>query len=308
MLRTITFLLLISITTKPSSSTNNCDASQFKNIYIDCELHKNEFLQINSTDGLESLHEAFTIYINGQNISNLCRGSVHNFENLVVLELINDNINEIEAGAFKNLGQAKLHLDFNKLKVIRTGVFNGLNIVSLSLTENELEYVEAEAFNDMLRLETVLLSVNRIHNWNGDWFHNTPRLGVINFSFNDIVELPKNSFANINGKHGEFYTNLDLSWNKINQIHREAFGGVTYFGSINLSGNKIHAIPPRLFEGAKKIYELNLIKNNLTCLFSDELVSFKKVSVVKLKLNPLRSRCREFVRKTAEKEKIMIEL
>lgn len=294
----ITFFLL-------SSAATVCHV---KNLYIECELHKNEFLQINSTNGLESLHEAFNLYINGQNIPKLCRGSVHNFKNLVVLEFVNDNISEIEIGAFKDLGQTKVHLDFNKLAVIKSGVFNGLDIVSLSATENEIRYIESGAFSNMRYLETILLSLNKIKKWDGSWFLNTPRLEIINFSFNEIEELPANDLRNINGKHGEFYTKLDLSYNKIKTISSEAFKGIAYFGSINLAGNKIHEISPRLFDDAKKIYEFNLNKNNITCLFGDELLALKKVFVVKLKMNPIGSRCGQFIRKFAEEQHVIIEL
>lgn len=292
------------------STTKHCDANTpFNNIYIECELHKNEFLQINtSTNGLDLLHDAFALYINGQNIPKLCRGSVQNFKNLVVLELINDKISEIEVGAFKALGQTKVHLDFNKLTVIKYGVFNGLDIVSLSATENEIRYIESGAFSDMPHLETILLSLNKIKKWDGEWFLNTPRLGIINFSFNEIEELPGDDLRNINGQHGEFYTQLDLSYNKIKTISSEAFNGVAYFGNVNLAGNNIHEISPRLFDDAKKIYELNLNKNNITCLFSDELLALKKVFVVKLKMNPIGSRCGQFIRMFAEEQHVIIEM
>lgn len=306
----ITPLSLILFLFSTTTAGNHCDSTTiFKNLYVECELHKNEFLQINTTtNGLDLLHEAFALYINGQNIPKLCRGSVQNFKNLVVLELINSNISEIEAGAFQDLGQSKVRLDFNKLTVIKCGVFNGLDIVSLSVTENEIRYIESGAFSDMVRLETILLGFNKIKEWNGDWFLNTPRLGMINFSFNEIKELPANGLQNINGKHGEFYTNLDLSYNKLTKVSSEAFSGVSYFGNINLSGNNIREISPRLFTDSKKIYEINLNKNNITCLFGDELFGLKKVFVVKLKLNPIGSRCGQFIRKFAEEQHMIIQL
>lgn len=306
MLKTATILLLIT-TTKPTNPSD-CDSTPLEKLYIECELHKNEFLQINTTTGLEPFHEAFALYINGQNIPQLCAGSVHNFKNLVMLELINDNIGEIEVGTFKNLGQAKLRLDFNRITVIHSGVFSGLDVVSLSLTENLVEFVEVGAFDDMLHLEAILLDFNRLGTWDGAWFRNTPRLSVISFSFNEMKVLLKSSFANINGKHGEFYTNLDLSWNQIKKIDPEAFSGVTYFGKINLFGNKIHEIPPRLFETVQNIYELNLGNNDVTCLFRDELTALQKVSLVKLKFNPITNSCWQFVRKIANDENMHIEL
>lgn len=291
-----------------STTTASINCLRNTTLFVESEFGKNEFRQINTTDGLDSVHESLKLYINGQNIPKLCKGSVTNFKNLVLLELINNNISEIEIGAFKNLGQAKLHLDFNKLSVIKFGVFNGLDIVVLSATDNEIWFIENGAFNDMRYLQSVLLSFNKMKMWNGDWFVNTPHLSVINFSFNEIQELPESAFVNINGKHGEFYTNLDLSYNKIRHVDPNAFKGVTYFGKINLSGNKIHEISPRLFRDAKKVYELNLSKNNITCLFGDELFGLKKVFVVKLKLNRIRSRCWQFVRKFAEDEDMIIEL
>lgn len=300
------FLFILFIN-KFSIANNNC--TTFKYLYVECELHKNEFIQINTTtNGLDSLHEAYALYINGQNLMKLCRGSVYSFKNLILLEFINDNISEIEIGAFGDLNQAKVHLDFNKLTVIKCGVFNGLNIVALSLTENQISFIESGAFNNMQHLETILLTSNQLKKWDGTWFLNTPRLELINFSFNLIEKVPANCLQNLTTTTSEFNLKLDLSYNKIKIIDSNAFNTISYFRSINLSGNNIHEISPRLFDGIKKIYEFNLNKNNVTCLFNDELLALKKVFVVKLKLNPIGSRCWQFIKKFANEQHLLIQL
>lgn len=272
------FLLLLS-----THASQSCNKQFFQNL---SDYYK-----------LQDQQDHLVIFLGDYPLQELCRDSIPNLPKMQLLQIINNNLNYIEPGAFSNLGQVDLILESNLLTTVSTGVFSGTDVTEICLTNNRIVSIEAEAFNNMPFLRSIYLNDNKVTRWNTDWFRNTPRLLDIIFSGNQIEQLPERMLKNLHGKtqleEGTFHTHLLLDHNKIQHIHPNAFTGITKFGQFNLAGNMLTSIPVELFRNYTKINTIDLSSNRLTCLSDDALFNMRNIEILKLEGNPLEEGCKQ---------------
>lgn len=127
------------------------------------------------------------LFLTGNLLKKLSFDDFSRYEELRILHLGNNEIAEIETGAFNGLSAVKrLHLNNNKIEVLRNDTFIGLeNLEYLQLDYNYISRVEPNTLNGLHRLDVLILNDNL------------------------LFSLPKNVFQSVS------LTHLDLRGNQL---------------------------------------------------------------------------------------------
>ena len=73
------------------------------------------------------------------------------------------------------------------------------NLEYLNLENNFISFIELHSFSDLIKLETLILSLNKLTNFNHTFiFSSLSSLKQLNLSSNQIETITSNSFANLN--------------------------------------------------------------------------------------------------------------
>lgn len=297
-----------------SSAIISCNRSYLDNATVKYGKDKSIFGDVQTTNGVDGLNEAFVVFISNNDLPELCDDSFDTFPNLQILDLSGNNIEKIEPGAFKNLGNETIvSLELNQLKEIQKGIFNGLKILALNLASNQISSIDSEAFDDMPNLEVINVNINKLKTWNSDWFRGTPNLSKVYFGYNQIEKIPANAFKNIHGEqlghNGTVdYTTLLLAGNQISDVNDAAFVGHKRFGKLIFSSNKIQSISKNLFGGFEKIDVIDLKLNEIKCLDDEVISSMNCVKTVKMQYNPIEEECALRMASASKRENINLVL
>lgn len=119
-------------------------------------------------------------------------------------------------------------------------------------------------------LQVLNLSSNFIANPIPAYFHNLQRLIRLDLSDN-VYETWQGSDFDLN------IQTLDLSKNKINSIHEDAFKTTPQLHYLDLSENRIYDLPPMIFSEAKNLETLILSRNYFSDVPSFQSHSLKRV-------------------------------
>lgn len=233
-----TFLLILCL---PAIiyAANACESSTFKNVRAVFS-HKSGVnpIDVIVNDCLErtdAIKNYPIVEIINQNVEKLNRGA---FINLTVNTLIlnNNRIGDIEKHTFLNMRSTqKLDLSKNRLRALFRDVFNEMvSLKTLDLSSNRIEQIEDETFAHLVSLEELNLNFNVLKVWNPNWFTNNIALNKLEVEGNLLEVLPANSFRDM-GK----MNNLILRNNNLREIHQDAFKGLTSLKHLDLSVNKL---------------------------------------------------------------------
>lgn len=297
-----------------SSAIISCNRSFLDNATVKYGKDKSIFGDVQTTNGVDGLNDAFVVFISNNDLPELCKNSFEGFPNLQILDLSGNNIANIEPGAFKNLGNDTIvSLELNQLEEIKKGIFNGLKILALNLASNQITSIDSEAFDDMPNLEVINVNINKLKTWNSDWFKRTPNLSKVYFGYNQIEKIPANAFKNIHGEkpgnNGTVeYTTLLLAGNQISDISDAAFVGHKRFGKIIFSSNKIQSISKNLFADFEKIDMIDLKLNDIKCLNDEVISSMNCAKTIKMQYNPIEEECALRMASTSTRENINLVL
>ncbi|KAL3278307.1 hypothetical protein HHI36_013640 [Cryptolaemus montrouzieri] len=242
------------------------------------------------------------IELKNENVPILYENCISDIESLDELILEKNGIQEIRAGALRNLPAIRIiKLGQNKLKTIVTGVFNNLQVSDVDLSKNEIEVIEDTAFNDMPELLSIKLTDNKLTKWNKNWFLNTPLLNRLSFQHNLIEELPAEAFTNLKGKKKfgrlSLDVNLIFSYNKIKTLHPDTFKDIKDINNLWLDNNLIEEIPENIFTDVS-IRQLRISSNKLTCI--KEKDSLLKAEMNEIDANPFDCECLEDIKTWAK--------
>lgn len=116
-----------------------------------------------SLSDIGPLHfNTYHLLLTGNLLKKLSLNDFIQYEGLTILHLGNNDIAEIETGAFNGLqGLKRLHLNNNKIEVLRDDTFVGLdNLEYLQIDYNYVSHIEANALNRLRHLEVLILNDN----------------------------------------------------------------------------------------------------------------------------------------------------
>ncbi|XP_062389440.1 SLIT and NTRK-like protein 5 [Sardina pilchardus] len=115
------------------------------------------------------------------------------YEGATILHLGNNDISEVETGAFNGLqGLRRLHLNNNKIDSLRDDFFAGLELLEyLQLDYNYISHIDASAFSKLRHLEVLILNDNLLSSLPTNVFQYVP-LTHLDLRGNQLKLLPYN--------------------------------------------------------------------------------------------------------------------
>ena len=217
-----------------------------------------------------------------------------------ILNFINqegtDKYTGIEPGIFDNLPvydnmELKgIYLSKNEIKELPPGIFsnNLLFLQYLDLSHNKIIKLEQNIFNNLPSLTDLYIAWNRIRELQSDIFYNIPRLENLNLNNNQIQELQPGIFDNL--PNLQF---LNLSKNKIRELQPGTFGNnLSKLQRLYLDHNQIIEFEVDVFNNLIRLEELCLHNNQITELpvgIFDNLPVLKKLSLENNRIIELQS-------------------
>ncbi|XP_016331140.1 SLIT and NTRK-like protein 5 [Sinocyclocheilus anshuiensis] len=118
---------------------------------------------INNLSEVTPLHfTAYHLLLTGNLLKKVSLNDFVHYEGLTILHLGNNDISEIEGGAFNGLqGLKRLHLNNNKIEALKDDTFLRLESLEyLQIDYNYISHVEAKALSDLRHLEVLILNDN----------------------------------------------------------------------------------------------------------------------------------------------------
>ncbi|RZC41850.1 LRR 8 domain containing protein [Asbolus verrucosus] len=204
----------------------------------------------------------------------LHENSVADINNVNHLNFIQNEIEEIRPGAFRNLnGVHIIHILLSNFTTIKEGVFANLTIEELQISNKLVSKIEVGAFKDLPQLRNLNLQHNSLETLDGNVFDGL-NIDTLDLSHNLISKLPQNIFRNLphlkmlalaNNQLKLVQTDvldhlpveyLDLSSNLISTLDEGVFNNMPQLKSIVLSRNKLTTVP----EGVFNNLDLTLVK------------------------------------------------
>ncbi|XP_054721560.1 toll-like receptor Tollo [Uloborus diversus] len=230
----------------------------------------------------ENLNELF---LQNNSISVIPPGLFASLQQLLVLDLSRNEITSHWLGAetFADLIRLiSLDLSFNRLSQIDSSIFRSqYSLQVLHLSHNEIEVISDYAFSSTYKLHSLMLNNNRLKRLTSVTFSGLNVLNVLLLNSNDIDFVHTDAFRNnsalmeLNLAGNKLNTvpsavqplqllrSLDLSDNRITDIHNASYLGIDNLYSLVLSGNKIGNLTRGAFEELPSLRILSLANNEI---------------------------------------------
>uniref|UniRef100_A0A0K0DZJ9 LRRCT domain-containing protein n=1 Tax=Strongyloides stercoralis TaxID=6248 RepID=A0A0K0DZJ9_STRER len=204
--------------------------------------------------------------------------------NLVSLNLSHNNLKKFNAKivSFEPIGLKVLDLSSNKLQKIDIGYMKQ-SLIKIFLNNNNLLTTDRKIFQDFCKLKFIDLSFNEILNVPMDSFFGSKLLEHVILSHNSISKLKASTFID------QQLSSLDVSWNMISDIEEGVFknNGIEY---IDLSHNRLTEMPTKQLENVKKSLKyLNLQYNKIEYLSKIDFDNFNNITHLYLNNNNIKS-------------------
>lgn len=161
------------------------------------------------------------------------------------------------------------------------GVFS--NVKYMNLINASISKIDPNAFKGLKRLEELDLSKNRIFRFRPESFSETPKLKLIDLSYNP-VRLGPTTFL-----FSKSLEDLILSSCGLSSIPPGSFRGLPNLKTLDLYDNQIKSFTVRSFP--RNLRDLFLTKNNLTNIPTKALSSLKKLTRLDISENPINCTC-----------------
>lgn len=118
----------------------------------------------------------YHLLLTGNLLKKLSVNDFINYTGVTILHLGNNDISEVETGAFNGLqGLRRLHLNNNKIDVLRDDTFAGLeNLEYLQIDYNFISIIEPSALSRLHRLTVLILNDNLLSSLPTNIFRNVP--------------------------------------------------------------------------------------------------------------------------------------
>ncbi|XP_030636430.1 SLIT and NTRK-like protein 5 [Chanos chanos] len=118
----------------------------------------------------------YHLLLTGNLLKKLSLNDFINYTGVTILHLGNNDISEVETGAFNGLqGLKRLHLNNNKIDILRDDTFVGLeNLEYLQIDYNFISIIEPNALSKLHQLTVLILNDNLLSTLPANIFRNVP--------------------------------------------------------------------------------------------------------------------------------------
>lgn len=242
-------------------------------------------IELISPFAFKGLNELYSVNLTNNNIDVIHQDTFVNNTKLRILNLSGNNLSAMQA---KNSPYTKYmlrlpmveELDLSRCnlnEILPTAFTEMKSITYINLADNGIETLPASIFEAVETIEELDLSNNLISTLPKRIFNKTA-LGILHLKHNQI------------SSRLDFITNslqkLDLSFNRIRQIHSGMFKSLEGASNLILRGNGIAKIHTDAFKPLKNLRHIDLSKNNLEQLPADLFHENHDLDIIKLNDNP----------------------
>lgn len=220
--------------------------------YIDLGFNQLNEVEDKAFHGLSNLR---TLFMESNLISEIHNNTFFGTKNLQRLELSRNAISIIETGAFLHMSKLKiLQLNQNRLSRLQSGIFSGFQMIErIDLSVNEISEIEDGVFDNLTTLNILELGFNRLFMLPDGVFLGTLNLKSIFLAYNQFTEIPS-EMGNL--------TQLDMSFNPIQQIDPEVLFHMNSLDSLEIRGCNLTELPNDLFTNQLALGTLDLSENH----------------------------------------------
>lgn len=190
------------------------------------------------------------------------------------LELNSCSISRLFGGIFSNPNEyPALHgnSSLRELTIRSSGLKQILNDTFSSQLTDSIQYLQFDS-NQLAQIPTRTL----------DQFY---QLKLLNLSSNALTSIETNQLPKTMSNLSE----LDLSWNRISRLGKNAFGALTSLELLNLNGNELTKLEKNIFAFGRKLKHLDLSNNKLSSLDRQDLSELTALESLSLANNQLTS-------------------
>lgn len=207
---------------------------------------------------------------------------LHNYNNLVSLDLSFNKIQKLGAGIFEYQRNLKhLNLSNNEIRNISKDSLKGLRaLVNLDLSFNNLEEFHKLAFKELHSLRVLKLSNNQITYLETGLFQAAKYLEELWLDNNQLLEVPYAVFADV-----VVLQYLSLSNNLVDSVGEDQMPNLTDLRTLLLDGNVINEIHPGALSRLISLDALDLSDNNFTAIPTGSLAKLSNLTKLKLSGN-----------------------
>ena len=180
--------------------------------------------------------DAVEVYIGGNAIDTLKANAFSGLSACIILELDDNEISEVEPGAFNGLGNVtRLILRNNWLNSLKVGMFEGLVAVDyLSCFRNRISAIEDNTFVILMRLKYLFLGHNHLLSLSPGAFCGLQSIDVLWLQSNRLTSLPEDAFRHLPRPLKLFVSgnllqcDADLCWLKYEELN----GTITWIDGV----------------------------------------------------------------------------
>lgn len=245
------------------------------------DLSYNQMADLKATD-LANLKQLKRLNLNKMSLRNIETDSFSQLRNLVKLDLSDNKIKAIPGNSFEKLIQLnELRLSKNKLEKLELNFNEGNNLQLLDVSNNHIVDID----NELLRLKKLSkldLSGNTIGSFGKDTFKRLNNLKELRLANNKLAS------AALHFDTENSLNLLDLSYNKITELHIGDVAALKHLKTFSISFGKLKTIELGTFSALFNLITLDLSRNQLAEIdFRDFLPSMPFLTTLNLHANQL---------------------
>ncbi|XP_076450179.1 uncharacterized protein LOC143286487 [Babylonia areolata] len=227
------------------------------------------------------------------NISTLPDNAFAHLTSLQDLRLASNKLQSLPKRIFrKNRFLSTLYLQGNRFKSVPRGALQNLpQLQQLHLDANQIREVPANCFKNLHSLKQLWLDYNNLTRVPSRALSSLTHLEALTLALNNITVISDHAFRNLSR-----LVVLLLHDNRIRHIGDYAFLGLKSLRILELNKNRLKEMPSSLSH-LESLSELNLEENNIETLPDNSFSQNRKLTLIQLLKNPIRSiGSRAFVR------------